>query len=95
MSHDYAAEMRAQLAREDRRFRAIVVAVVIAIGLGVWWLAANTTDERGDHCRAAGGTVKTSSKSITGINPSNGQPVVSSITISACINKEGNVTDVW
>ena len=98
MSYDYDAErdrLIAEHKRSDRKFRAVVAAVVVAVALGVWWLIANVTDEHGDACRAAGGVVKSNTKSATGINPSNGQPVITTITINACINKEGNVTDVW
>jgi hypothetical protein len=70
----------------------LAIAFLIA---GIVWLAFNVTDERGDACRAAGGIVKSSTKSATGINPSDGKPVITTITINACVNKEGNVTDVW
>jgi predicted metal-binding membrane protein len=94
---DYYAETYARLKRENRRSRTVitaVVAVAIAAVAVLIWLAVNATDEHADACRATGGIVKSSSKSTTSFD-TKGKPVFGSTTINVCINKEGNVTDVW
>lgn len=57
-------------------------------------LAVTSTDEKADACRAAGGTVNSSSKAAGGLS-AKGKYVTTIVTINTCLDKKGNVTNVW
>lgn len=72
---------------------AVLVVMVAFIAFGIV-IATRQSAAYDQWCQSIGGHVVTSTQTGTGINPANGQPVVTTSTTTYCLTSDGRILDV-
>lgn len=82
---------------EDHLELVVIGALMLILVPIIWWVVVASNAEYQqfqDECGAMGGTVVEDTSSGTGINPSNGQPVVTTSTTYFCLSEDGRILGI-
>lgn len=73
----------------------VAALVALLTSIVILFVAAfAAADSFEDACKAAGGHVVTKSGIGTGINPANGQPVITTTNTDFCVSADGRILEV-